>query len=107
VDAIDAAGRKDVIVYATGNNKVSLDLMKAGKVHGIRWESAEADGALALETAVDYFNGLDVHADPLPADERSSGPRKSKRTTTLRSGRAKFSKLTQKAVRRPPNRFCI
>ncbi|OHE71382.1 MAG: hypothetical protein A2Z99_15395, partial [Treponema sp. GWB1_62_6] len=60
VEAIDASGRKDIIVYATGNNKISLDLMKAGKVHGIRWESAEADGALALETAIDYFNGLEV-----------------------------------------------
>jgi methyl-accepting chemotaxis protein/ABC-type sugar transport system substrate-binding protein len=60
VDAIDASGRQDIAVYATGNNKVSLDLMKAGKVHGIRWESAEADGALALETAIDYFNGLEV-----------------------------------------------
>jgi methyl-accepting chemotaxis protein/ABC-type sugar transport system substrate-binding protein len=60
IDAIEASGRRDLIVYATGNNKVSLDLMKAGKVHGIRWESAEADGALALETAIDYFNGLEV-----------------------------------------------
>ena len=51
---------ESIIVYATGNNKISLDLMKAGKVHGIRWESAEADGALALETAIDYFNGLEV-----------------------------------------------
>jgi methyl-accepting chemotaxis protein/ABC-type sugar transport system substrate-binding protein len=38
VDAIEASGRKDLLVYATGNNKVSLDLMKSGKVHGIRWE---------------------------------------------------------------------
>jgi methyl-accepting chemotaxis protein/ABC-type sugar transport system substrate-binding protein len=53
VDAVDAAGRKDMIIYTTGNNKVSLDLMRARKVHGIRWESAEADGALALETAID------------------------------------------------------
>ena len=60
MDAIDASGRKDIVVYATGNNAVSLDLMKAGKVHGIRWESAEADGALALETAIDYFNGLEI-----------------------------------------------
>jgi len=60
VEAIEASGRKDILVYATGNNKVSLDLMKSGKVHGIRWESAEADGALALETAIDYFNGLEV-----------------------------------------------
>ena len=60
VDAIDASGRKDIVVYVTGNNKVSLDLMKAGKVHGIRWESAEADGALAIESAIDYFNGLEV-----------------------------------------------
>jgi methyl-accepting chemotaxis protein/ABC-type sugar transport system substrate-binding protein len=60
VEAIDAAGRRDLAVYATGNNKVSLDLMKAGKVHAIRWESAEADGAIALETAIDWFNGLEL-----------------------------------------------
>jgi methyl-accepting chemotaxis protein/ABC-type sugar transport system substrate-binding protein len=60
IDAIDAAGRGDITVYVTGNNKVSLELMKRGKVHGIRWESAEADGALALENAIDYFNGLEL-----------------------------------------------
>ena len=60
VEALTAAKRDDVLVYVTGNNKISLEYMKQGKVHGIRWESAEADGALALETAIDWFNGLKV-----------------------------------------------
>lgn len=59
-EALDEAKRNDILVYTTGNNKVSLDYMKQGKVQGIRWESAEADGALALETAIDWFNGLNV-----------------------------------------------
>ena len=60
VRAIEESGRKDIIVYTTGVNKFSLDMTKAGKCHGIRWESAEADGALAVETACNWFSGLFV-----------------------------------------------
>ncbi len=58
--AIEKADRKNILIYVTGNNKISLDYMKAGKVHAIRWESAEADVALAVQVAVNWFNGLEV-----------------------------------------------
>jgi ribose transport system substrate-binding protein len=52
--------RDDITVYTTGTNQYSLDMAKAGKCHGIRWESAEADGAVALETGCNWFSGLVV-----------------------------------------------
>jgi methyl-accepting chemotaxis protein/ABC-type sugar transport system substrate-binding protein len=60
LDAVEESGRRDLVVYTTGNSKTALDLMKAGRIHGIRWESPEADGALAMESAIDWFNGLEV-----------------------------------------------
>ncbi len=58
VEAVSDAGRGDIFVYTTGNNSYSLDMVKAGRCHGIRWESAEADGALPIETAASWFSGL-------------------------------------------------
>lgn len=63
VGAIERAGRDDIMVYTTGNNAYSLDMVKAGKCHGIRWESGEADGALPIETAASWFSGLVI--DPV------------------------------------------
>jgi ABC-type sugar transport system substrate-binding protein len=58
VEAVSDAGRSDILVYTTGNNSYSLDMVKEGRCHGIRWESAEADGALPIETAASWFSGL-------------------------------------------------
>ena len=58
IRALSDSGRDDIIVYTTGTNQYSLDMTKAGKCHGIRWESAEADGAVALETGCNWFSGL-------------------------------------------------
>ena len=60
IKACDDRDRRDMIIYTTGNNQYSLEMMIKERVHGIRWESAEADGALAIETAVNWFNGLAV-----------------------------------------------
>jgi methyl-accepting chemotaxis protein/ABC-type sugar transport system substrate-binding protein len=60
ISAVSAAGRGDIVSVTTGNCKLSLDYMKEGRLHGIAWQSAECDGALAVETAIDWFNGLDV-----------------------------------------------
>lgn len=60
IKACDDKNRQDMIVYTTGVNKYSIEMTIKERVHGIRWESAEADGALALETAVNWFNGLAV-----------------------------------------------
>lgn len=58
--ALEAAGRTDVKCIAAGNSKVGMDLLKAGKLFAITYQSAEADGALPIKIAADYFNGLEV-----------------------------------------------
>ena len=37
-----------------------MDAVKDGGIHAITYQSAEADGAVALKAAVDWFNGLPV-----------------------------------------------
>lgn len=63
IQVYEENNRDDIKIYTTGNNEYSLKAAKNGKCHGIRWESAEADGAIAIETAVNWFNGLVV--DPI------------------------------------------
>jgi ribose transport system substrate-binding protein len=60
VEALEKAGRDDVIVIAAGNSKVGMDLVKEGKLYAITYQTAEGDGALAVKTAADWFNGLDL-----------------------------------------------
>ena len=63
IEALRRAGREDVLVIAAGNSKVGMDMVQNGDLLAITYQSAEADGAVALKTAVDWFNGLDV--DPV------------------------------------------
>ncbi len=63
IEALRRAGREDVLVIAAGNSKVGMDMVQDGDLLAITYQSAEADGAVALKTAVDWFNGLDV--DPV------------------------------------------
>lgn len=58
--ALEEAGRDDVFVIAAGNSKVGMDLVKAGKIDAITFQSAEADGAVPIKVAADYFNGVDI-----------------------------------------------
>ncbi|MDC7233964.1 MAG: hypothetical protein PQJ58_12095, partial [Spirochaetales bacterium] len=58
--ALEEAGRDDVFVIAAGNSKVGMDLVKAGKIDAITFQSAEADGAVPVKVAADYFNGVDL-----------------------------------------------
>lgn len=52
--------REDIIIASSGNSLATQDLVKDGKVVAITYQSAEADGALAMEMAIDWFNGLDI-----------------------------------------------
>ena len=61
--ALEEAGRSDVYVIAAGNSKVGMDLVKAGKINAITFQSAEADGAVPIKVAADYFNGVDLGAN--------------------------------------------
>ncbi len=58
--AIDEAGRKDIKVIAAGNSKVGMDLVKSGGLFAITYQSAEADGAVPVKLAADYFAGEDI-----------------------------------------------
>jgi ABC-type sugar transport system substrate-binding protein len=55
--ALEKAGRTDVVVVAAGNSKQGMDLVKDGKLFAITYQTAEGDGALAAQTAADWFNG--------------------------------------------------
>jgi ABC-type sugar transport system substrate-binding protein len=55
--ALEKAGRTDVVVVAAGNSKQGMDLVKAGKLFGITYQTAEGDGGLAVSYAADWFNG--------------------------------------------------
>ncbi len=59
-EALKKAGREDVIVVAAGNSKVGMDLVKDGKLYAITYQTAEGDGALAVKTAADWFNGKEI-----------------------------------------------
>jgi ribose transport system substrate-binding protein len=59
-EACKKAGREDVIRVAAGNSKVGMDFIKAGTLHGITYQSAEADGALPMKLAADWFNGKPI-----------------------------------------------
>ena len=55
--ALEKAGRTDVVVVAAGNSKQGMDLVKNGKLFGITYQTAEGDGALSAQAAADWFNG--------------------------------------------------
>ena len=58
--AIERANRNDIIRVAAGNSKVGMDAVKAGTLAVISYQSAEADGALPMKLAADYFNGKPI-----------------------------------------------
>lgn len=51
------AGREDIIRVAAGNSKVGREAIKAGELHAITRQSAEADGAIPMYLAVKRFEG--------------------------------------------------
>jgi ABC-type sugar transport system substrate-binding protein len=59
-EAIVKAKREDIIRVTTGDCKLSLDYMKNNQLHAIAWQAPESDGALPIEVAIDWFNGLDI-----------------------------------------------
>jgi ribose transport system substrate-binding protein len=59
-EACKAAGRDDIVIIAAGNSKVGMDLVQEGAVYAITYQSAEADGALPIKLAADWFNGKEL-----------------------------------------------
>jgi len=58
VEAVEAAGRNDIVLCSAGNSKTGMDLVRAGKVLAITYQSAESTGALPVVAAADYFDGV-------------------------------------------------
>jgi ribose transport system substrate-binding protein len=58
--ACRSAGRDDMIRVAAGNSKVGMDFIMAGKLGAITYQSAEADGALPMKIAADWFCGKEI-----------------------------------------------
>jgi len=56
-EACKNAGREAIVRVAAGNSKVGMDFIKAGSLHAITYQSPEADGALPMKLAADWFNG--------------------------------------------------
>lgn len=56
-EACKNAGREDIVRVSAGNSKVGMDFIKAGSLHAITYQSPEADGALPMKLAADWFNG--------------------------------------------------
>ncbi len=58
IEALKKAGRSDVVVVAAGNSKIGMDMVSDGSLFAITYQTAEGDGALAVQTAADWFNGI-------------------------------------------------
>ena len=57
LEAINKSSRKDVVIVAAGNSKTGMDSIKAGDALAITYQSAEGDGAIAVHTAAEWFQG--------------------------------------------------
>ena len=56
-EACKNAGREDIVRVAAGNSKVGMDFIKEGTLHAYTYQSAEADGALPMKLAAEWFCG--------------------------------------------------
>ena len=57
VDALNRAGRNDVLVVAAGSSKQGMDLVAAGSLLANTYQSAEGNGAAVAKAMADFFNG--------------------------------------------------
>jgi ABC-type sugar transport system substrate-binding protein len=58
--AVKNANREDIVRVAAGNSRVGMEFLKKGTLHAITYQSAEADGALPMKLAADWFNGKEI-----------------------------------------------
>jgi ribose/xylose/arabinose/galactoside ABC-type transport system permease subunit/ABC-type sugar transport system substrate-binding protein len=59
-EACKNAHREDVIRVSAGNSKVGMDSIKAGTLAAITYQSPEADGAVPMKLAADWFSGKPI-----------------------------------------------
>lgn len=60
INACKEMNRPDIVIVASGNGKNGMDAVKKGDLFAITYQSAEADGALPLKVAADWFNGIEI-----------------------------------------------
>ena len=58
--ALSEHDREDIVRVANGSSRVGIRMLKEGKINAITFQSAELDGALPVQVAVDWFNGLEI-----------------------------------------------
>jgi ABC-type sugar transport system substrate-binding protein/AraC-like DNA-binding protein len=59
-EAVRAASRPDIVRVGAGSTQKGMQLVKDGGLQAITFQSAQADGALAMKIAADWFAGLDI-----------------------------------------------
>jgi len=58
--AVAEAGREDIIRVANGSTPTGIRLVREGRLDAITFQMPEQDGALPVQVAVDWFNGLEI-----------------------------------------------
>ncbi len=59
-EAVREAGREDIVRVGAGNSQKGMRLVKEGRLTAITFQPAQADGALPMKIAVDWFDGLAI-----------------------------------------------
>ena len=59
-EAVRTAHREDIVRVSAGNSKVGMDFIQAGTLHAITYQSAESDGAIAMQLAAEWFSGKEI-----------------------------------------------
>ncbi len=60
VEAIQAAGRDDILVVAAGISNQGVELIESGGLFEESYQSCQADAGLCVRTIAEYFNGEDI-----------------------------------------------
>lgn len=60
LDACKSANRRDIIIVAAGNSKIGMNAINTGDMYASTYQSAEADGAIPVKLAADWFNGKSI-----------------------------------------------
>lgn len=60
VDALKERKREDIVTVAAGSSRTGLELLRHGWLEAISFQNAAVDGSIAMETIIDWFEGIPV-----------------------------------------------
>ena len=60
VDALRECNREDILCVAPGSSRTGLELLDQGKAEALTYQSAAVDGSIAMQTVIDWFEGVPV-----------------------------------------------